>query len=142
VSVRAIRRAKGIVWEVRWRDGGRFRSRVFSRKTDAKTFEAEIQRRKQTGDLEIVSAGRTPLAEFAEEWWRHHAPNLERKTQLTNADIYDRHILPRLGDVPLRSISIEVVEQFAFDMRRDGAGDPTIRKVLALLQTILQRAVV
>ena len=143
MSVRGIRRENGkVVWEVRWRDGGRNRSRVFDRKRDAQAFDLEVRRRRQLGELDLVDAGCETLAEFAVEWWRQHGPTLERKTQLVYADLFDRHILDRLGALPLQRITPEVVERFKSDLREAGVGDPSVRKTLALLQTILQRAVV
>ena len=38
-------------WRVRWRQGGRNRSKVLGRKRDAEAFDAELVRRKRTGEL-------------------------------------------------------------------------------------------
>ncbi len=51
-------------------------------------------------------------------------------------------MLPRLGEYELRRITPAVVAEFADDLRRDGVGDPTVRKVLSLVQGVLGRAVV
>ena len=60
-----------LVWRVRWRDQqGRARSKVVGRKRDAEAFEAEVVRRKRTGDLDLLTGGRETLADFAEEWWK------------------------------------------------------------------------
>jgi hypothetical protein len=69
-------------------------------------------------------------------------PHLARKTREVYADLWDRHILGRLGGAELRRIAPEVVESFRAELRKAGVGDPTILKTLALLQGILQRAVV
>ena len=78
MSVERIERKGGAVWRVRWRDAqGRERSKVIGRKRDAEVFEAEVIRRKRTGDLDLLTGGRETLAEFAEEWWKLYAvPNL------------------------------------------------------------------
>jgi hypothetical protein len=39
----------GSAWRVRWRAGGRQRSRTFNRKGDASKFDAEMTRRLQLG---------------------------------------------------------------------------------------------
>ena len=143
MSVRAISRKSGrVMWEVRWRDSGRNRSRVFDRKRDAENFDLEVRRRAQIGELDLVQAGRETPAEFAQEWWGHHAVTLEEKTQLVYADLWDRHVLPRIGQLPLRRITPELVEKYMSELRAAGVPDPTIRKTLALIQTVLQRAVV
>lgn len=91
---------------------GRERSRVIGRKRDAESFEAEVVRRKRTGDLDLLTGGRETLAEFAEEWWKLYAvPNLASRTLLSYAKLWDRHIQPRLGSMPLNAITPEVVDR-------------------------------
>lgn len=53
----------------------------------------------------------------------------------------DVHIIPRLGDVRLEAITPDLVSELRADMATAGVGDPAIRKTLALLQSILERAV-
>lgn len=132
-----------VSWRVRWRDGGRMHSRTFARKRDADSFDAELKRRARLGDLDLLDAGRETLADFAREWWRLHAePNLARTTRIYYATVWDLHVLPRLGGLELRRITPEVVEAFQGDLRTAGVGDPTVRKVLSILQGVLTRAVV
>jgi hypothetical protein len=40
-----------VVWRVRWRQGGRNRSKALGRKRDADAFDAELVRKKRTGEL-------------------------------------------------------------------------------------------
>ena len=82
MSVERVERKGGVVWRVRWRDEqGQARSRVVGRKRDAETFEAEVVRRKRTGDLDLLRGGRETLADFAAEWWKLYAvPNLATRT--------------------------------------------------------------
>jgi len=129
---------------VRWRDeGGEQRTRTFDRKRDADDFDADLRRRRRLGELGMLDAGRETLDEFAKDWWRLHAePNLARSTRVSYADLYDRHVLPRLGLVELRAITPELLEQTIADMRAAGVGEATIRRSLAIVQSILSRAVV
>jgi ribosomal protein L15E len=46
---RVERKDGGVVWRVRWRQGGRNRSKVLGRKRDAEAFDAELVWRKRTG---------------------------------------------------------------------------------------------
>ena len=132
-----------VTWRVRWREGQSHRSRQFNLRGDAYAFEAEVRRRRRMGSLEMLEAGRETLADFAQEWWRVYAqPILAPKTLLVYADIWDRHVLPRLGGLSLRELSPRVVEGFQADLRAAGVGDPTIVKVMTLLQGVLQRAVI
>jgi integrase len=145
MSVQRRRLASGRVgYIVRWREGsGTQRSRTFDRKRDARDFDADLRRRRRLGELDLLDAGRDTLDSFAAEWWRLHAEaNLERSTRESYADLYDRHVLPRLGDVQLRELSAERLEQFIADLRAAGVGDATIRRALAIVQSMLSRAVV
>jgi excisionase family DNA binding protein len=143
VSVERVERKGGVVWRVRWRDEqGRARSKVVGRKRDADAFEAEVVRRKRTGDLDLLTGGRQTLADFAQEWWKlYAAPNLAARTLRSYAGLWDRHVLPRLGSMRLSSITPEVIERFRAELEADGVGQPTIYRALALLQGIMRRAV-
>jgi integrase len=143
MSVERVGRKGGAVWRVRWRDEqGRARSKVVGRKRDADAFDAEVVRRKRTGDLDLLSGGRQTLADFAQEWWKlYAAPSLAARTLRSYAGLWDRHVLPRLGSMRLSAITPEVVERFRAELEAAGVGQPTIYRALALLQGILRRAV-
>jgi integrase len=143
VSIEKVTRKSGaVVWRVRWREADRNRARTFDRKADAARFETEVRRRQQTGDLPAVEGGRETLAAFAEKWWKTYAvPNLAPKTRRVYAELWDRHIGPRLGTVALRELTPELIASFRADLTAAGVGDPTVRKTLAFLQGVLQRAV-
>jgi integrase len=143
MSVERIERKGGVVWRVRWRDGqGRERSKVIGRKRDAEVFEAEVIRRKRTGDLDLLTGGRETLAEFAEEWWKLYAvPNLASRTLQSYAKLWDRHVGPRLGSMRLSAITPEVVERYRAELEADGVGLPTVHRALVQLQGVLRCAV-
>jgi integrase len=139
---RKVRRKQGYVWEVRYREGGRHRSRTFDRKADAEDFQAEVRRRKRLGTLAQSHAGEELLADFAVEWWRVHArPNLERSTLRRYSQVWDKHVLPRLGMYRLQELTPEVVAEFRAELADDGVGDATVRKALFILQGIMGLAV-
>jgi len=142
MSVERLERRDGsIVWRVRWRQGGRNRSKVLGRKRDAEAFEAEIVRRKRTGELAQLDAGKESLAGFGEEWWRLYAePNLARSTLISYASMWDTHVLPRLGETPLRELTPEMINRFRLELEADGVGPASVRRSLVLLQGVLQRA--
>jgi integrase len=75
-------------------------------------------------------------------WWNRYAvPNLQRHTLLNYASVLDVHIVPRLGEVALRSVTPDLISQMRAEMTAGGVGEPAIRKTLVLLQSILERAV-
>lgn len=142
MSVERLERKDGsVVWRVRWRQGGHNRSKVGGRKRDADAFEAELRRRKRTGELAQLDAGKEPLAKFGEEWWRLYAePNLAPWTLRTYAAHWDAHVLPRLGSIPLRELTSDVINRFRLELEAAGVGPASVRKALTLLQGVLQRA--
>ena len=143
MSVEKIQRAGGGVWRVRWRDEqGRARSRVVGRKADATALDADLKRAKRLGGAAVVANHRETLAEFSKLWWaRHAAPNLARHTQENYASALDVHIIPRLGDIRLQALTTELISDMRAEMAAAGVGEPAIRKVLTVLQSILERAV-
>lgn len=145
MSVEKVQRAAGPVWRVRWRDDdGKPHSRVIGRKTDALAFDEELKRAKRLGNvipLNNDDPGET-VAEFAKTWWsRYVIPSLSRHTQLAYASMLDVHIIPRIGDLPLKDATAETIWQLRADMTNNGVGDPATRKTLVVLQSMLQRAV-
>lgn len=128
-------------WEVRWRQGGRRRSRTFDRKDDADTFAVEVGRRLQLGHL--VQLEDVTLADEMLQWWRLYAiPNLARSTQDTYMQIWNKHLLGRLGGYNLRDLTPLVIEDYRAQLHAKHVGDPTVIKAMGLLQAILKRAVV
>jgi hypothetical protein len=133
MSVEKVKRSGGDVWRVRWRDGqGRAHSRVVGRKADAVMFDAELKRGKRLGTT-MVANTRETLSEFSRVWWDRHAkPNLQRHTLEHYASMLDVHIIPRLGNVPLRSLTPEPISEVRAELAAAGVRDPAIRKNLTL----------
>lgn len=111
MSVEKVQPATGAVWRVRWRDEhGRARSRVVGKKTDADALDAEAKRAKRLGGSALIHNSRETLAEFAKTWWNRYAiPNLQENTLRTYAWMLDVHLVPRLGNVRLRSLTPELI---------------------------------
>jgi integrase len=130
-------------WRVRWTEGARHRSRQFARKRDAVAFDSEIKRRQRLGPLAIdLDAGAETLDEFVvERWLPAHGALLAPRTQRAYANVYDHHIAPALGHVPLREITPATVAQWQAARLASGAGPHAVAKATALLGGILQRAV-
>ena len=143
MSVERVELKNGtVVWRVRWRQGGRNRSKVLGRKRDAEAFDAELRRRKRLGELGLMDTGTETLAEFGEEWWRLYAePNLAPQTLRVYARLWDTHALPRLGGLRLRELTPELLQRFRAELEAAGTGPASIRKTLVLLHGVLQRAV-
>jgi len=129
-------------WEVRYREGSRHRSRSFTLKRDADTFWLKVRRARETGRVEEVTAGSETLSEFFEVYWRRYAlPHLTENTRRGYEAVWLKHIRGQLGDYRLREVSTEVVEDFQARLAASGVGAPTIRKAVAVLQGVFNRAV-
>ena len=135
-----LRRRENGRWELRWREAGRRRSRTFDRKGDAVAFESDRVRRKQLGHVAIPSDVR--LAEFVETYWRLHAvPNLAPSTRDFYKLTWTNHIMPRLGDHGVRELTPKRLARFREELERAGVGVATMRKTMAIIQSILSFAV-
>lgn len=133
---------KGSKWTVRYREGDRNRSRTFDRKLDADRFAAEVTRRRQLGALPTLDAGRDTLDDFVTGVWAPtHAVTLAPKTRHTYAGLYDHHIAPYLGHIPLRELRAEQIGLWQADRLKSGAGRVAVRQALDLLGAVLQHAV-
>ena len=143
MSVEKVQRRSGeVVWRVRWRDPrGRNRSQVLGRKRDAEAFDAEVKRRKRTGELAAMDGGRETLDEYvAGTWARAYAAHLAPATRSLYGYLYDRHISPDLGGYRLRDIDPEVIAVWQSGLLETGDGKVAIKKAMTLLGAILQRA--
>jgi integrase len=143
MSWRKVPDDKGGGYEVRWRQGTRHRSRTFRSREDAKLFDAEVQRRARLGTLADFDAGIELLADFGMKWWRRSVQErLAVSTRRRYAEVWDAHVLPRLGDYELRQLRAGVIEdELVSAMLADGIGLATVRKALYMLRSCLGYAV-
>jgi integrase len=83
-----------------------------------------------------------PLRELVETYWRLHAvPNLAPSTRDFYARAWTNHIMPRLGDYGVRELTPRRLTRFRDELERANVGAATVRKTLAVLQSILSFAV-
>jgi len=143
VSVERVKRKGGeVVYRVRWREGGRNRSRVLGNKRDARDFDAEVRRQRRTGTLAQLDAGTETLNEYVTgTWWPAHTAHLAPRTRENYAQHYDRHLAPALGETPLRELTPELIARWQAERLAAGIGPEAVRKALAVLGGILQRVV-
>jgi integrase len=139
---RKLERKHGHVWEVRWREGGRHRSRAFPFRQDAELFKTELWRARRLGPLADLVVADQSLPEFCGWWWRVHVnANLAPSTRRRYEQVLHRHLLPHLGELRVREITPPVVAEFRADLAERGVPNPTARKVLFVLQSIMRLAV-
>ena len=130
-------------WRVRYRDpSGRQRSRTFTRKGDAQTFDREIARRLQLGPALAAELDRQTmtLADYVAGPWRAHAATLSQPTRDKYRWALEKH-LGDLLDEPLIAIDAPVIAaQQRLLLDRD-ATPSTVREVMAKLSGLMQIAV-
>jgi hypothetical protein len=132
-------------YRIRWYVAGHGspkRQRTFSRKKDAERFAAEIERRKEIGELVLFDQANRTVEQLAKEWWRRHAaPNLAEWTRRGYRPLLTKHIQPRLGFYRLREITPEVIADFRAELEAAGVGRHAVRVSMVILQSMFKHAI-
>jgi integrase len=129
-------------WRVKYRVGGRQRSRTFTRKGDADRFDAEARRRRELGPVLSAELDRSSLtlAEYVAGSWRSHAATFAPATRAKYAWALEKH-LTELLDEPLLSLDVARLAAHQRLLLDHGASQSTVREVMTRLGGILQVAV-
>jgi integrase len=142
MSIRKEARQKGNVYVVRVYDPTRrsgYREKTFTLRSDAVAWEAQFNLAKRRGSLSELDAGKETLAQFINTWRTQYAAlHLAPATRVQYERYIKNDIIPALGTSPLRAITTGRVAEFAAGLER---GPATVRKILAVLQGVLSRAV-
>ena len=85
-------------------------------------------------------AARRSTRYVTETWTPVYAITLAAKTRRTYATLYDKHVSPHLGSIPLRQLTSELLGRWQADRLREGGGPVAVAQALGLLGNILQRA--
>lgn len=127
---------------VRWRDSaGQQRSKTVGLWRDAVALDGEMKRKKAMGELISHERGRIRLCDFYEIWRANYGGvHLTPRTASTYHRLYSRHILPSIGSHELRKISREHIDGMMTKLTAS-LMPSSVRKCLAILQGVLQRAV-
>jgi integrase len=141
---------------VRWRPGGRGtpeQQRTFSPPMSpgqptalqqARAFQDEVNRRKRLGGVVDLDRGKITLAAFVEDsyWPLHAVPNLRDATRAVYWQTWVKHLEDRIGHREVREVTSGHVVRLRADLERAGVGAPTVRKAMALLQSVLTFVIV
>jgi integrase len=144
VSVRRRMRANGhVVWQVAWRDAnGRQRAETYPTRRKAEVRDNELRDLKWQDQIDAADAGRESLHAAAEAWWSDHVePNLAPSTVLSYAHVLDVHLLPRLGQTPIRDIDPARVLALQGQLRASEVGGAMTHRILMVLSGIMRHAV-
>jgi integrase len=137
---------RGTSVRVRYRDeNGRNRSRTFATRDAALKFDRRIADLKAAGLLHTLNEtpkGMSTLEDYARDvWWPDHVvPNAPGSLDMYARQL-DTRIIPKWGGTRLRDLRPGPIEAWATRMLRDGTGEPTVQKVLIVMQSICAKAV-
>ncbi len=119
------------------------RGRTFSTKDEALDFEARLRLAKR-GGTQVRKASTQTLEAFGAEYRDKFARvELSPATLKVQASLWNRHVIPHIGRVPLATLAHEpeILQAFKADLVAEGVGDGAIRKTLAILSAVLGVAV-
>ena len=114
--------------------------RVFERKRDADAWEEEQKRDLRAGDWIDPRRGRVPLSAVSVAWLesRH---SLKRNSRALEVGVWQRHIEPRFGKVPVASITAADVSTWVGRLVADGIAPTTTARYLGVFRRLLAFAV-
>ncbi|RAQ97504.1 hypothetical protein A4R35_18350 [Thermogemmatispora tikiterensis] len=107
--------------------------------------EAQVALRKALNELEqgTVLLGRDQsVRDYLEHWLEYiQKPSIRVTTYILYRRILHKHIIPALGDIPLRRLKPEQIERLYAAKREEGLAAKTISSMHSLLHTALRDAV-
>jgi len=132
-------------YRVRWREGGRHRSRSFRRlggEHGARAFHRAVRQAQEAGARVLVAdAASLTLAAFVADVWAPRARRrLAPKTWKRDACVYNKHILHELGGHPIAQVDAEVLVEWQERLEDAGVGAPTLIKAMTILSSIFREA--
>ena len=142
MSVKKARSGNG--WNVRWRERGRSRSRLFSLKRDAEAFDRELKRNQQLGPRAVAQFTKrddlTLDQWIVERWSPQHGEMLAQATRDRYASSYKLHVQPWLGDASLAELTVARLREWQAQRLADGASPETVQKARVMLSSVLTHA--
>jgi len=140
--VRKLERGDGTVaYEVRWRDGGKFRQRTFKVARQADRFALKIENELAEGTTTDPYVKRsTTVAEVVEASMAVAAGKLKPRTLASYRQIYDSDILPRFGSKKIAAVTSQDVEKWVQDLAARGLSPATVRNHYVSLNKVFRYA--
>ncbi|EMY35751.1 phage integrase family protein [Arthrobacter crystallopoietes BAB-32] len=117
--IKTLTRANGkAAYEVRWRDGSRFRQRTFTAKREAERFALKVENELAEGtSTEPLVKNSKTFHEVAESCLDADRPRLKQKTLEGYETTFRVHIYPVFGHRRIASITSQEVERFIAELR-------------------------
>ncbi len=114
-------------------------TRTFKTKLEALTWLRDMQSELTRGF--DYQGSKTLLKNYLHDWLETSRIALRPKTADSYSRTMDKHIIPNLGEVPLKDLTPFQVEKFYAGLIENGVGIRTVRLVHSILHCALERAV-
>jgi integrase len=140
-------------YRVRYYVDGIRKSKSFTLKRDAEKFDRDVHRAIETGTLDKSDADLQTLAELAAEYMHSAKDDLEVRTVVGYKDVWAAHVDARvlgkehrqwhhaIAETSLRLLTPKVIEAWKAERLKAGGGGTSIRKVMVVMQAMLEQAV-
>jgi len=122
-------------------EGGRRIRRTLYGKTQAVVRERLQQAREDVRHGVAPAPQRLTVGDYLEAWLRDTEPNVRPLTFASYADLARRHIIPRLGRIPLGKLTAQHVADLLADRLAFGLSTRSVQYVHAVLRQALNQAV-
>lgn len=138
-GIRRRRRAKGVVYEVRYRDpAGVQRSKSFDELALARRFLTRTRSQLDDGSYVSPAAGRVAFGAVAEDWYSGTA-GLKIRTRIAYRSALD-HNLAGWHDTPIADLTYRRVQELVNGMVAIGRKAPTVRNVVLVARHVFDEA--
>ncbi|HEX4806839.1 MAG TPA: site-specific integrase [Conexibacter sp.] len=142
MSVHPYKTREGTKYQVRWREGGRVRTRGGMSKSDANALDVDVKARRQRGEA-LPRPGRETLGTAYAEWKRLRGPRLSTNTLNIYEAVWTAHVQDRFDHYRLSEwvSNPQLFEELLADMRARNIGNASQRKVLVVMSSVFAAAV-
>ena len=106
---------------------------------DAKVFDAQVKRDRQTRGLVLVDRGTMTVAEWTERWWKEKSHEWSPNTEKQYRSAYTRFVYPLLGGYQLREVTPGLIVDWKTELR--DVSSPTLKKTMTFLSGLFRAAV-
>jgi integrase len=141
MSIHKINGKTGIRYQVKYlQSDGRQSAKNFRTKKDAQDFEASIRSAKSRGTWIDTKAAQIKFADFVKLWIATKT-NQSTTTAYRRDNILNKHLLPVLENMALRSIHRSDIQKMVNTWAANGLAPRTIQHHLRILHPIFEMAV-
>jgi len=141
MSIHKINTKTGPRYQVKYlQSDGRQSAKNFRTKREAQDFEASIRSAKNKGTWVDTKAAKIKFADYVEVW-KTTKTNQRPRTAYRRDNILNKHLLPALGNMALRSIHRSDIQKLVNKWTNAGLAPRTIKQHIRILHPIFQMAV-